>query len=105
MELTFAWFDKLAIRPLEVDRRPPPPLPPLGHNTGSARAGSGPENSVCNSDFDSHDIDHLMITSGASIPKTLFSHGCGPAAVNGAYASRRIVANHFSRGSSTKGFA
>jgi choline dehydrogenase-like flavoprotein len=105
MELTFAWFEKMAIPPVDIDRRPPPPVPTPGHNTGTARAGASPENSVCSSDFDCHDIDHLMFTSGASNPRTLFSHGCGPAAVNGAYAWRRFIENHFSRGSSTRGYA
>jgi choline dehydrogenase-like flavoprotein len=74
------------------------------HRTGTARAGDSRENSVCSSDFDCHDIDHLLFTSGAVIPKTFF-WSCGPIAVNAAYAWRRMLANHFSKGCSTKGFA
>lgn len=108
-ELTRTFFEKMPVKPLEIDARLVPigtfVVGPFGHETGTARAGASPEDSVCTSDFDSHDIDHLMFTSGASIPRTLFCHGCGPAMVFGAYAWRRFVANHFSRGSSTRGFA
>jgi choline dehydrogenase-like flavoprotein len=108
-DLTQAFFEKMAIKPLQIERKLVPPntfiIGPFGHETGTARAGSSPQNSVCTSDFDCHDIDHLLFTSGASIPRTLFCHGCGPAMVTAAYAWRRMVANHFSRGSSTKGFA
>ena len=108
-ELSRTFFEKMPVKPLEIDARLVPigtfVVGPFGHETGTARAGTNPENTVCTSDFDSHDVDHLMFTSGASIPRTLFSHGCGPAMVFGAYAWRRFVENHFSRGSSTKGFA
>ena len=105
-ELSFAWYDKMAVKPLTIDRRirRATALRP-GHDTGTARAGANREVSVCTSDFDCHDIDHLLITSGASLPRTLFCHGMGPIAVGAAYAWRRMIANHFSRGSSTKGFA
>ncbi len=105
-ELSYAWYDKMAMKPLKIDRRVrrASSLRP-GHNTGTARAGASPDNSVCSSDFDCHDIDHLLITSGASMPRTLFCHGMGPIAIGAAYAWRRMIANHFSRGGSTKGFA
>ena len=105
-ELTYAWYEKMAVKPTQIDRRvrPATAFRP-GHNTGTARAGSGPENSVCTSDFDCHDIDHLMFASGASLPRTEFCHGMGPISIGAAYAWRRFLANHFSRGSSTKGFA
>jgi choline dehydrogenase-like flavoprotein len=74
------------------------------HRAGSARAGSSPENSVCTSDFDCHDIDNLLFTSSATIPRTFF-WSAGPTAINAAYGWRRMIANHFSTGSSTKGFA
>jgi hypothetical protein len=59
---------------------------------------------VCSSDFDCHDIDHLLFTSSSTVPKTFF-WSMVPTSVNAAYGWRRMVANHFSRGSSTKGFA
>jgi len=74
------------------------------HRTGTARAGASPENSVCTSDFDCHDIDNLLFTSAAVVPRTFF-WSMAPTSVNATYAWRRMIANHFSTGSSTKGFA
>ena len=72
--------------------------------TIDSRRGASPDTSVCTSDFDCHDIDHLLFTSSATIPRTFF-WSAGPTAVNAAYGWRRMVANHFSTGSSTKGYA
>jgi len=77
---------------------------PPQHRRSTTRAGSSAANSVCSSDVDCHDIDHLMFTSASVIPRTFF-WSCGPASVMAAYGWRRMVANHLSRGSSTKGFA
>jgi choline dehydrogenase-like flavoprotein len=107
-EVTRAWYEKMAIKPLKIDlrgtTRPAASLQP-DHRSGTARAGASRETSVCNSDFDCHDIDHLLFTSGASLPITCFCWSMGPIAVGAAYAWRRMIANHFSRGCSTKGFA
>ena len=105
-ELTYSWYEKMEVKPIEIDRRvrPATAFRP-GHNSGTARAGASRDVSVCSSDFDCHDIDHLMITSGASMPRTTFCHGGCPIAMGGAYAWRRILTNHFSKGSSTKGYA
>ncbi len=106
-EIIRAWHSKLAIKPVKVDMRAfsqtSRTITPL-HRVGTARAGSSRDNSVCTSDFDCHDIDHLLFTSSATIPRTFF-WSAGPTAVNAAYGWRRMVANHFSRGCSTNGFA
>jgi choline dehydrogenase-like flavoprotein len=106
-EIIRAWQAKLSVKAVKVDMRafgrPATSLVPL-HNTGTTRAGSSPDNSVCTSDFDCHDIDNLLFTSAATIPRTFF-WSAGPTAINAAYAWRRMIANHFSTGSSTKGFA
>ena len=106
--LVQAWHAKLAVK---VDKaafannfvRDAKDWPPL-HKASTTRAGSSAANSVCSSDFDCHDIDNLMFVSTSVIPRTFF-WSCGPTSVVSAYAWRRMVANHFSRGSSTKGFA
>ena len=106
-EIVREWYAKMAVKVVKSDLRAftrnAQTMEPF-HRTGTARAGESRENSVCSSDFDCHDIDHLIFTSGASVPKTFF-WSCGPIAVAAAYAWRRLVANHFSRGSSTRGFA
>ncbi len=106
-EIVRAWQSKLAVKPVKADlrafSRTAKIIDPL-HRTGTARAGSSPENSVCTSDFDCHDIDNLLITSSAAVPRTFF-WSLGPTAVAAAYSYRRMIANHFSTGSSTKGFA
>lgn len=106
-EIVRAWMGKLAVKPLKTDlsiySRPAESFDPR-HVTGTARAGASRETSVCTSDFDCHDIDHLLFTSAATVPRTFF-WSMGPTAVNACYAWRRMVANHFSRGCSTRGFA
>jgi choline dehydrogenase-like flavoprotein len=106
-EVVRAWHGKLSVKTVKTDlrafNRKAVDLSP-GHRSGTARAGSSPANSVCTSDYDCHDIDNLLFTSAATIPRTFF-WSAGPTAVNAAYAWRRMVANHFSTGSSTKGFA
>jgi choline dehydrogenase-like flavoprotein len=106
-EIVRAWQEKLSVKPVKVDMRAfsraAKAINPQ-HRSGTTRAGASPETSVCTSDFDCHDIDNLLFTSSSTIPKTFF-WSAGPTAVNAAYAWRRMVANHFSTGSSTKGFA
>jgi len=106
-EIVRSWMGKLAIKPVKTDlsifSRPTESFDPR-HVTGTARAGASRDTSVCTSDFDCHDIDHLLFTSAATIPRTFF-WSMGPTAVNACYAWRRMLANHFSRGSSTRGFA
>lgn len=109
-DLAVALYEKMPLKPVTVTHydvgsvssqrslRP-------GHNLGTCRAGASREVAVCDSDFNCFDIENLLFTSGASIPRSTFCHGCGPIAVGAAYAWRRILANHFSTGSSTKGFA
>ena len=106
-EIVRAWIAKLPVKALKTDfralNRPSTTAEPQ-HRVGTARAGSSPENSVCTSDFDCHDIDSLLFTSSATIPRTFF-WSLGPTATNAAYGYRRMIANHFSTGCSTKGFA
>ena len=106
-EMIREWQARMPVKILKANfsqhSRPLSRLEPH-HRVGTARAGSDRENSVCTSDFDCHDINNLLFTSSATIPKS-FWWSLGPTAVNAAYSYRRMLANHFSRGSSTKGFA
>ena len=106
-EIIGAWHAKLPVKVLRTDmrtfNRPVRTIAPQ-HRAGTVRAGSSRENSVCTSDFDSHEIDNLLFSSAATIPRTFF-WSMVPTCVNAAYGWRRMIANHFSRGSSTKGFA
>ena len=107
LEMNYAIYEQMEMKPVKVGKpsggeaknmRP-------GHQFGTARAGSSPANSVCTSDFDCHDIDNLIIASAAAVPRRTFGLAMIPLCVGAAYAWRRVLANHFSRGSSTKGFA
>jgi hypothetical protein len=106
-ELSYALYEKMSLKPLQVDKRPIRSATSLSpsHTAGTARAGSSRENSVCNSEFECHDIDQLLFTSLAAIPGSTFCRACGPAAQSGSYAYRAFLKNHFSKGCSTKGFA
>ena len=62
----------------------------------SCRAGSDRSNSVVNSDFESHDVENLLICDQSAIPR-IASRGFGtPVAVIATYAAQRMVANYFS---------
>lgn len=64
---------------------------------GSCRAGSNRNNSVINSDFESHDVENLFICDGSALPRKA-SHGYGaPVATVATYAAQRIVAKHFGK--------
>jgi choline dehydrogenase-like flavoprotein len=102
-----AWHEKLPVKVLKKNMksfsRSLDAVRPQ-HMTGSTRAGENEKVSVVSSDFDCHDIDHLMFVGSSTVPKT-FLWSAGPTAASAAYAYRRIIVNHFSRGASTKGFA
>jgi choline dehydrogenase-like flavoprotein len=107
VEILRSWQDRLPIKAVRTNFRPffrPLNAIPPQHRVGTARAGSSPQNSVCTSDFDCHDIDNLLFTSSATVPRTFF-WSMVPTCVNACYGWRRMLANHFSTGSSTKGFA
>jgi choline dehydrogenase-like flavoprotein len=68
----------------------------LGHQLGSCRAGRDRGTSVITSDFESHDIENLLICDNSALPKHGVSLSAGPAMAVGCYGWRRIVANYFS---------
>ncbi len=68
-----------------------------GNWISSCRAGASPDNSVVNSDFESHDIDNLFIADGSVLPYQCRWNPSMPIASVCNYAWRRIVAKHFSR--------
>jgi hypothetical protein len=64
--------------------------------SSSCRAGSDRSNSVVNSDFESHDVDDLLICDQSVQPRTA-SRGYGsPVAMFATYAAQRMVAKYFS---------
>ena len=65
-------------------------------DTGSCRAGADRRNSVVNSDFESHDVENLLICDG-SVPPRIASRGFGsPIATLATYAAQRVVTKYFS---------
>ena len=70
---------------------------PTNHSHGSCRAGATRENSVVNSDFESHDVDNLFLCDASVIPFQCSANPSMPTAAICNYAWRRMVANHFSR--------
>jgi len=90
-------YSKMAIRPTRVNAAPPNRFS-IAHQTSSCRAGESAQNSVVNSDFESHDVDNLFVSSAAVIPRAPLSHSHVPTCVVAAYTWRRMVENHFSRG-------
>lgn len=63
---------------------------------GSCRAGADRSVSVVNSDFESHDVENLLVCDGSAMPRKA-SQGYGtPVATIATFAAQRIVAKHFS---------
>ena len=90
-------YSKMAIRPIRVNAVPPHRFS-IAHQTSSCRAGENAQNSVVNSDFESHDVENLFVSSAAVIPRGCLSFSHIPVSVVAAYTWRRMVENHFSRG-------
>ncbi len=67
------------------------------HQHGTCRAGASRENSVVNSDLESHDVDNLFICDASSVPFQGTANPSMPTAAVCNHAWRRIVVNHFSR--------
>ena len=88
---------KLDPQPIKVDD-PVPKSFAILHEVGTCRAGVSKESSVVTPEFDSHDVENLLIGSAAVIPTGNHTQSHMPTAVVNAYAWRKIVANHFSRG-------
>lgn len=68
-----------------------------GHTNGTCRAGGDRANSVINQNFESHEVKGLFIADASAYPRASINSGSF-AAIMGAFAARRIVAHHFSRG-------
>jgi len=96
-ELIVELYEKMEVKPVKIDREPPKRFH-IGHQTSSCRAGESRKNSVVNSDFESHDVENLLVASAAVIPRGNLTSAHIPTSLVAAYAWRRIVANHFSRG-------
>ncbi len=96
-EFIIELYDRMAVRPIKVDATPPKRFS-IGHQTSSCRAGESAKNSVVNSDFESHDVENLFVSSAAVIPCGNLSFAHIPVSVVAAYTWRRLVENHFSRG-------
>ncbi|MBI2820914.1 MAG: GMC family oxidoreductase, partial [Acidobacteria bacterium] len=88
----------LVPQPIRVDDTQPRSFDIL-HEVGTCRAGSDRSNSVVNSDFECHDVDRLLICSAAVIPTGNHTFSHMPTVAASCHAWRRIVSNHFSRGS------
>ncbi len=65
--------------------------------TSSCRAGASRDNSVVNSDLESHDVDNLFICDSSVLPCQGGGNLSMPTAAICCYAWRRMVINHFSR--------
>ncbi len=66
------------------------------HNHGSCRAGASKENSVVNSDLESHDVDNLFICDASVLPFQSRANPSMPTAAVCSHGWRRMVAKHFS---------
>ena len=103
----FEQGQELAVKVLEkmgARKIIPEPIIPRGGLTfkwlvGGCRAGVDPKNSVINQNFESHDVDNLFVVDVGAIPRSptlgLFLTVC----VVAIFASERIVARHFTKGS------
>ncbi len=96
-ELIVELYSKMDIPPLKVNSAPPKRYS-VSHQTSTCRAGESRTNSVVNSDFESHDVENLFVSSAAVIPRGNLTLAHIPTSVVAAHCWRRMVENHFSRG-------
>lgn len=67
------------------------------HRVSSCRAGTDPKTSVVNPNFESHDVDNLLICDASVIPRvTTGNPGTHQAAVT-VFAAARMVESRFQR--------
>lgn len=74
-----------------------PPIYHIAHGISTCKAGSDPKESVVNPNFESHDVDNLLIVDGSVVPRSSSGDAAGPIATVSVLAAQRIIANHFSR--------
>jgi len=73
------------------------PIYHIAHGVSTCKAGSDPKSSVVNSNFESHDVENLLICDASVIPRSASGDAIGPIATVSVLAAQRIVANHFKR--------
>ncbi len=93
---------KVSPQPIELDDARPQVFT-IVHEVGTCRAGESRENSVATSDFESHDIENLLLCSAGVIPNGTHTASHMPTVSVSCYAWRKIVANHFTRGAAPLG--
>lgn len=74
------------------------PIFHIAHGVSTCKAGADARTSVVNQNFESHDVDNLMICDASVQPRTASGDAVGPLATISVLAAQRIVANHFKRG-------
>ena len=67
------------------------------HRVGSCRAGVDPKTSVVNLNFESHDVDNLLIGDASVIPRVNSGNSGTPQASVTVFAAGRIIERHFKR--------
>jgi choline dehydrogenase-like flavoprotein len=73
------------------------PIYHIAHGISTCRAGSDPNSSVVNPNFESHDVENLFICDASVLPRSASGDAIGPIATVSVLAAQRIVANHFRR--------
>jgi choline dehydrogenase-like flavoprotein len=74
-----------------------PPIYHIAHAISTCKAGSDPKESVVNPNFESHDVDNLMICDASVQPRSASGDAAGPLATISVLAAGRIIKNHFSK--------
>lgn len=72
-----------------------PPIYHIAHGISTCKAGSDPNSSVVNVNFESHDVENLFICDASVLPRSASGDAIGPIATVSVLAAERIVANHF----------
>jgi len=73
------------------------PIYHIAHGVSTCKAGQDSKSSVVNANFESHDVENLLICDASVQPRTASGDAVGPLATISVLAAKRIVANHFKR--------
>jgi choline dehydrogenase-like flavoprotein len=74
-----------------------PPIYHIAHGISTCKAGADPKTSVVNNDFESHDVENLLICDASVVPRSASGDAVGPIATISVLAAKRILARHFKR--------
>ena len=99
MEIARSVLEKMGARRITPTNNPITISPQIAgsHKVGSCRAGADPKESVVNLNFESHDVDNLLICDGSVLPRVTTGNTGTPQASVSVFAAGKIIERNFKK--------